>query len=46
MLVPGFWILVLENNLQVRGFAPIGLRPIGPTPRWEYWNDGTLEYWI
>ena len=27
---------------ELTGFAPIGLRPVGPTPRRECWNDGTL----
>ncbi len=32
-------------GVELRGFAPIGLRPVGPTPRRECWSDGVLEYW-
>jgi hypothetical protein len=32
--------------IQVRDFAPIGLRPVGSTPRREWWNAGILEKWV
>jgi hypothetical protein len=32
--------------IQVRDFAPIGLRAVGSTPRREWWNAGVLEKWV
>jgi hypothetical protein len=32
----------LKIRTQVRGFALIGLRPGGPTPRRECWNAGIM----
>ena len=29
---------------HVGSFAPIGLRPVGPTPRREYWKAGIVAY--
>jgi hypothetical protein len=35
------------RKIQDRDFAPIGLLPVGLTPRREYWNveDPPLEGW-
>jgi hypothetical protein len=42
------WLLICFRHFnwiqmsELRGFAPIGLRPVGPTPRREYWSVGIL----
>jgi hypothetical protein len=28
--------------IELRGFVPIGLRPLRPTPRREQWNGGVM----
>jgi len=42
------WLAINHEKTvsELRGFAPIGLRPVAPTPRREYWSVGVLELWV
>jgi len=41
-----FYLLKEKQSLGQFASLTIGLRPIGPTPRRECWNNGILEYGV